>query len=282
MLITIASGKGGTGKTTVATSLAVSYSEKIQLADCDVEVPNAHIFFDEKGSESENIYRFIPGIDNEKCTACGECERVCRYNAIAVVAGKVMIFPSLCHSCKGCLYACPENAVYDEKKLLGKIETNQVSKNLKLITGRLETGEMASPMLISKVKKKIDSNFHAIIDSPPGTSCSAIETMKDSDYVILVTEPTPFGLSDLKLAAETARLLKLPLGIIVNKHVEENKIIHKYAKEEKIPILMEIPYSRELAGDYSKGKLVVSDRNELMEKFRSTLENIIWKKAGEK
>jgi MinD superfamily P-loop ATPase len=280
MKICVASGKGGTGKTTIATSLAASYQKKIQLADCDVEAPNAAIFFDASGSKQEDVYLFIPEIEQEKCTGCKECERVCRYNALAVVLNKVMIFPTLCHSCKGCLYICPENAISEGKKMLGSIFSKQINENIFLISGDLKTGEMASPMLIDRVQKRLNPDIHSIIDSPPGTSCPAIAAMKDCDYVVLVTEPTPFGLSDLKLAVETSRLLGKPCGIIINKHMEEIKIIHDYAKEADVPILMEVPYSRDLAVDYSKGNLVVSSRKELMEEFKNTLETIISQNEG--
>ncbi|MGM0418999.1 MAG: P-loop NTPase [Thermodesulfobacteriota bacterium] len=280
MRICIASGKGGTGKTTIATSLAASYGKEIQLADCDVETPNAGIFFDVSDSDKEDVFLFVPGFDNEKCTGCKECERICRYNALAVVNKKVILFPTLCHSCKGCLYICPENAVYEDKKLLGSISSKKLDNNISFISGDLKTGEMASPMLIDRVKKKLSPEIHSIIDSPPGTSCPAIEAMKDSDYVVLVTESTPFGLSDLKLAAETAKLLGKPCGIIINKHMEEITMIHDYAKESNIPVLMEIPYSRDLAVDYSKGNLVVATRNDLKAKFKETLETIISEHAG--
>jgi MinD superfamily P-loop ATPase len=280
MKICVASGKGGTGKTTIATSLAASYQKKIQIADCDVEAPNAAIFFDASGSKQEDVYLFIPEIEQEKCTGCKECERVCRYNALAVVLNKVMIFPTLCHSCKGCLYICPENAISEGKKMLGSIFSKQINENIFLISGDLKTGEMASPMLIDRVQKRLNPDIHSIIDSPPGTSCPAIAAMKDCDYVVLVTEPTPFGLSDLKLAVETSRLLGKPCGIIINKHMEEIKIIHDYAKEADVPILMEVPYSRDLAVDYSKGNLVVSSRKELMEEFKNTLETIISQNEG--
>ncbi|PIE75235.1 MAG: (4Fe-4S)-binding protein [Deltaproteobacteria bacterium] len=277
MKICVASGKGGTGKTTVATSLAASYGEKIQLADCDVETPNAGIFFDDSGRDEENVSLFIPGIDLTKCTGCKECERICRYNALAVVLKSVIVFPELCHSCKGCLYICPENAIYEKEKLIGKITTEKIDNNITLVSGILKTGETSSPRLIDKVQQKLDKETHSIIDSPPGTSCPAVEAMKESDYVILVTEPTPFGLSDLELAVETARLLEKPCGIIVNKNMPEVDIIQKYAQKEGVPILMEIPYSRELAKDYSMGNLVVQTRKELMEEFKTTLENIIRK-----
>lgn len=280
MRICVASGKGGTGKTTVATSLAASYRDKIQLADCDVETPNAGIFFNGAKAETEDVNIFIPGIDLEKCTGCKECERICRYNALAVVVKNVVVFPTLCHSCKGCLYICPENAVFEKSKLLGTITTSQIDENITLVSGLLKTGEMASPMLIDRVKKRLDPEVHSIIDSPPGTSCPAIEAMKDADYVVLVTEPTPFGLSDLKLAVDTARLLEKPCGIIVNKHMEEISIIQDYAKETEVPVLMEIPYSRDLAVDYSKGNLVVGTRQELMNRFKETLDNIIQGNTG--
>ncbi|MDY0131649.1 MAG: ATP-binding protein [Desulforegulaceae bacterium] len=280
MKICVASGKGGTGKTTIATSLAASYGKKIQLADCDVEAPNASIFFDDSNSKQEDIYLFIPSIQQDKCTGCKECERVCRYNALAVVLNKVMIFPTLCHSCKGCLYICPENAISEGEKMLGSIYSKQIDKNIFLISGDLKTGEMASPMLIERVQKRLDPEIHSIIDAPPGTSCPAIAAMKDCDYVLLVTEPSPFGLSDLKLAVETARLLKKPCGVIINKHEKEITIIHDYAKEANLPILMEVPYSRDLAVDYSKGNLVVSSRKELMEEFKNTIETIISQNLG--
>ncbi len=276
MKIGIASGKGGTGKTSVSCALAKALNiknEKLNLLDCDVEEPNVHIFFDDKNVESEKYSVFVPAIDKEKCTLCLKCEDICQFNAILNIGDEISVFPEMCHSCKGCKIVCEDNAILDSSKELGEIKTFQ-KDNIKVIYGELRIGEPMAPPLIDAIQKRIDSEFLNIIDAPPGTSCPVISAVKNLDYVILVTEPTPFGLNDLILAVETIKILKIPFGIIINRSDIGDDRVLKYAKKENIEILMEIPDDRIIAENYSLGKTIVEARPEFIEKFYELYLNI--------
>jgi MinD superfamily P-loop ATPase len=251
MIISIASGKGGTGKTTVSTNLALSLKES-QLLDCDVEEPNSHIFIKPYFKERTEVFIPVPEVDGDKCNGCGKCQEVCVYNAIAVVRNKTLIFRELCHGCGACSYLCPENALKEVKKEIGITETG-IKNHLLFSHGKLKIGEMMAPPLIRAVKEKAKKDKAVIIDAPPGTACPMISTIKDSDFVILVTEPTPFGLNDLTLAVEVVRKLKIPLGVIINKSDIGNDDVSNYCRKENIPILMQIPFKREIAVAYSEG-----------------------------
>jgi MinD superfamily P-loop ATPase len=254
MVISVASGKGGTGKTLVATSLALALSsqDKVQLLDCDVEEPNAHIFLHPTINQSQKVFLPIPRVDETKCNYCGKCAEVCAYNAIAVVKKKVLIFPELCHGCGACSYLCPESAITEAGKEIGIVERGN-SGNIDFIQGKLAIGEVAAPHLIRAVKKHIDPTSIAIIDVSPGTSCPVVEAVKGSDFCLLVTEPTPFGLYDLSLAVEVAIKLGLPCGVVVNRVGVGNQEVEQYCLEQGIPILLKIPLDREIAELYSRG-----------------------------
>ncbi|HIH97307.1 MAG TPA: P-loop NTPase [Thermoplasmata archaeon] len=262
MIISIASGKGGTGKTTVAVNLALtlSESEDIQLLDCDVEEPNAHLFLRPEIKESYPVTIPVPVIDEEKCDHCGKCSQFCEFNALAVLESGVMVFEELCHGCGGCGIVCPKNAITERNREIGQIEKgfakNYADKNLAFALGRLNIGEaMASP-LIRKVKEEIDRGKTAILDVPPGTSCPVIESIYGSDCCLLVTEPTPFGLYDLKLAVGLLKKLGIPFGIVINRSTGEkdgDRDVEEYCRKEKAPVLMKIPYDRQIAELYSKG-----------------------------
>jgi len=251
MIISIASGKGGTGKTTIATNLALSLG-KVQVIDCDVEEPNANIFLNAEIKEREDVTVEIPEIDKEKCNYCGKCSEFCAYNALAVVPSDVLVFPELCHSCGGCEIVCPQNAINWKKKNVGKIE-HGVTNGVDFFHGLLNVGEIQAVPVIKALKKKIGKEENVIIDAPPGTSCPVIESINDSDYCILVTEPTPFGLHDLKLAIAVVRHLYIPFGVIINRDGVGDKKVEMYCQKEKIPILMKIPHSEEIANLYSIG-----------------------------
>ena len=251
MIISIASGKGGTGKTTIATNLALSLG-KVQVIDCDVEEPNANIFFNAEIKELEDVAVEIPEIDKEKCNYCGKCSEFCAYNALAVVPTDVLVFPELCHSCGGCEIVCPQNAINWKKKTVGKIE-HGITNGVDFFHGLLNVGEIQAIPVIKALKKKVDKEKNVIIDAPPGTSCPVIESINDSDYCILVTEPTPFGLHDLKLAIAVVRHLYIPFGIIINRDGVGDKKVEMYCQKEKIPILMKIPHCEEIANLYSVG-----------------------------
>jgi MinD superfamily P-loop ATPase len=273
MVICIASGKGGTGKTTVATSLARSLNGDVQILDCDVEAPNAHLFMKPEFNHSEKITVPIPEVDLEKCDFCGQCGEICQFSAITVIGQKVLTFPELCHSCKGCLMVCPREAISEKGRELGVLEKGW-SGPVEFIHARLRVGEAMSPPLINAVKGYIDSQKIAIIDAPPGTSCPVITALKGSDFALLVTEPTPFGLNDLKLAVGAVRVLEIPLGIIINRSDVGDDQVVTYAKEEGIPILMEIPNDRKIAEAYSRGIMMVDVDPDLKVRFQGVYKRI--------
>ena len=273
MIISVASGKGGTGKTTVATNLALSIG-KNQFLDCDVEEPNANIFINAKIKKKEDISVRIPKIDKKKCNYCGKCSDFCAYNALAVVPSNVLVFPELCHSCGGCELVCPKDAINWDNRIIGKIEQGK-SKNIDFYQGILNIGEMQAVPVIKALKRKIVKNKNVIIDVPPGTSCPVIESINSSDYCILVTEPTPFGLHDLKLAVEVVRHLNIPFGVVINRDgIGDNKV-EIFCKSENIPILLKIPERKKIANLYSKGIALVNEVFEWHEMFGMVFDNIL-------
>ena len=265
MIISVASGKGGTGKTTVATNLALSIG-KTQFIDCDVEDPNANIFLKAKIKEHEDVSISIPEMDKEKCDYCGKCSEFCVYNALAVVPSDVLVFPELCHSCGGCELVCPKDAVSWNERIIGRLEHGQV-EDIDFYHGLLNVGEMQAVPVIKALKRKVDKSKNVIIDVPPGTSCPVIESISGSDYCILVTEPTPFGLHDLKLAVEVTRHLNIPFGVIINRDGIGDKKVELYCKNENIPVLLKIPERKKIAHLYSKGIALVSESHEWHEMF---------------
>ncbi len=272
MIISVASGKGGTGKTTVATNLALSIG-KAQLIDCDVEEPNANVFLKAGIDESEDVTVDIPEIDDEKCDYCGKCGEFCRYNALAVLPSKVLVFPELCHSCGGCKLVCPRDAISWKKVPIGKIEHGEAG-DIDFYHGILNIGEMKTIQLLKALKKKVDGSREVILDAPPGTSCPVIETIGDSDYCILVTEPTPFGLHDLKLAVDVVRNMSIPFGVIINRDGVGNEKVEQYCMDEGIDVIMKIPHSREIAHLYSEGIPFTDKMPEWREKFRNLFHQI--------
>ena len=256
MIICIASGKGGTGKTTIAANLAAVLAEKAQYLDCDVEEPNGHLFLRPNIEHSEPVSVPVPKVDLEKCDFCGKCAEFCQFNAIAVLGKNILTFPELCHSCGGCKLICPKEAISEIPKEIGKLEKGMAGE-VEFVHGHLRIGEAMAVPLIERVKKEIKPHKIAIIDAPPGTSCPVIAALKGSDVALLVTEPTPFGLFDLKLAVGVARILKIPLAIVVNRADLGDKKMFDYCAKEDIPILMTIPFSKDIAQTYAKGELLV-------------------------
>jgi len=219
MKIAIASGKGGTGKTTIATNLTWSLSRQghtVQLLDCDVEEPNCHIFLKPSIDASKTASVPVPKVNADQCTGCGKCGDVCQYSAIVCMKGKVLVFPELCHGCGSCMHFCPENAISEEPREVGVVETGQ-AQGFRFAHGKLRIGEVMAPPLIKAVKQAAGQADVTIIDAPPGTSCPVIEAVRDCDFVILATEPTPFGLNDLKLAVEMVRVLNVPFAVAINR-----------------------------------------------------------------
>lgn len=290
MIISIASGKGGTGKTTIAVNLALALAKdkekNVQFLDCDVEEPNAHLFLKPVITSSESVEIPVPKIDDKKCNYCGKCAEVCVFNAIAVTKNKVLVFPGMCHGCGACTLFCPEKAISEEGNEIGILEEGK-AESINFTHGRLNIGEPMAPPIIRKIKKKIKkdgikgenndiTNHHiTLIDAPPGTSCPVIESIKDSDYTILVTEPTPFGLHDLILAVEVLQKLKIPHGVVLNKCDIGDYKVEEYCKKNNIPILLSIPLDREIAVAYSKGIPIVKINSAYEQKFTQLFQKIV-------
>jgi len=268
MIISVASGKGGTGKTLVATSLALSLKDRdrVQLLDCDVEEPNDHVFLRPVIARSEVVSIPVPKVDEAKCNYCGKCAEVCVYNAIAVFKEKVLIFPQLCHGCGACSYLCPEEAISEEGKEVGILELGSAD-GVEFTHGRLNIGEAMAPPIIRRVKAQANYNGTVIIDVPPGTSCPVVEAVKDSDFCLLVTEPTPFGLNDLVLAVETVRELNIPCGVILNRVGVGDSKVEEYCLKEDIPILLTIPLDIDIARLYSRGITLVEGMPQWKQSF---------------
>ena len=275
MIISVASGKGGTGKTLVATSLALSLmdSHKIQLLDCDVEEPNDHIFMKPVINSTEAVCIPVPQVDETRCTRCGRCADVCVYHAIAVFGEHILTFPELCHGCGACSYLCPEKAISEVEKETGSVESG-TSDMVDFVQGRLTVGEAMAPPVIRRVKAKAGNNSVVIIDAPPGTSCPVVESIKGSDFCLLVTEPTPFGLNDLALAVETVRELKIPCGVIINRAGTGDTRVEEYCRKENIPVLLTIPLDTGIARLYSRGVTLAEGLPEWQQSFTGLFDRI--------
>jgi MinD superfamily P-loop ATPase len=266
VIVAIASGKGGTGKTTVAVNLALSMSTDVQLLDCDVEAPNAHLFLRPPIDTSENAGIQVPIVDPARCTGCGECSQLCQYNAIVTLRRGAMVFPELCHGCGGCIRVCPEGAITEGLRPIGVVEQGWAG-TVRLLYGRLNVGEALAPPLIRAVRSHADSDSLVLVDAPPGTSCPMISAVRGADLVILVTEPTPFGLNDLALAVEAVRALGIPCGVVVNRAGAGDRRVHEYCAAESLEILLEIPDDRRIAEAYARGLPLVEAVPELRPLF---------------
>lgn len=277
MKIAVASGKGGTGKTTVSVNLAAVCTGSVQLIDCDVEEPNAHLFLKPQITSVSDVDISVPRIDENKCTFCGKCKEACVFNAITVVRpkderlkGSHLVFDDLCHGCGVCSYVCPVNAVAFVPNKVGELERGCAGK-IDFVHGRLRIGAAMAPPVIKAVKKHIDNSATVIIDSPPGTSCSMVATVQGCDYCVLVTEPTPFGLNDLKLAVDVVKETGIAYGVVINKADIGDCMVQEYCRAEDITVLAEIPFCRETAVEYSKGSMLVDS----VEGYREMFENIL-------
>lgn len=279
MIIAVASGKGGTGKTTIATNLAKSIGNSVQLIDCDVEEPNSHLFLNPRIERKEEVYLPNPKVDLAKCNFCGECAKICSFKAIVVVKENILTFAELCHGCGGCTLICPEGAISEVPKTIGILEQGK-SGLLGFIHGRLEVGEAMSPPLIKAARALANTNGVVIIDSPPGTSCPVIAAVKGSDFCILVTEPTPFGLNDLELAVDVVFELGIPCGVVINRSDIGDMAVKEFCEERSIPILMEIPEDRQIAEAYSRGVMIIDVIPEYRERFQELFASIRDKLGG--
>jgi len=285
--IAIASGKGGTGKTTVAINLfhflGKNGISRISLLDCDVEEPNDVIFLpDATQVKQEEVCQHIPMIDIEKCTFCRKCVEYCEFNAIVVIppVEYAEINPSLCHSCGACLVACQDNAIKEKKEPIGTITTFRVEKDMKLFEGRLKIGSAMQTMLIKELKKYTSEDDDiTLFDAPPGTSCPVVETIYDADYVILVSEPTLFGLHDLKLMVELMKETNKEFGVIINKTGLGDHSLYDYLETNNIEIMGQIPFSREYAGRYANGNLMENIPRDIVYSYRTIAESLEQKRT---
>lgn len=269
MRIAVLSGKGGTGKTTVSASLAAATQS--QYVDCDVEEPNGALFLKPQIKDVTNVSVLVPKVDESKCDGCGKCAQACRFHAMAVVKGKVLVFPEICHHCGACVIACPQEAISETEREIGVVESDGEGM---FMQGRLNIGEPITLPIIRRLKQKLSNDRPVILDCSPGASCTVVQTIEDCDFCILVTEPTPFGLHDLKIAVSLVRKLGLPFGIVVNKAMREEPCIHQYCQQEGIDILMEIPYMRDIAESYSNGVLPVEMDDQWKQKFSEMFDRI--------
>lgn len=274
MIISVASGKGGTGKTTVAASLASVIAESVYI-DCDVEEPNGHLLLKPEFISEESANKFLPLIDQDKCTFCGKCVEVCEFNALINLKFEIVLFEEMCHGCGVCTYFCPSKVITESAKEIGVVRFGITGDEILFVDGLLNIGEVAAAPLIKEVKKKIIDEKINILDSPPGTSCSMVETVKDSDFCILVTESTPFGLNDLKLAIEVLKTIGVPFGIVINKYDPSFTEMGNYLSGNSIEILLKIPFDRRYAESYSEGTLPLNKYSELKNDFIALHNKII-------
>ncbi len=277
MLIAVASGKGGTGKTTFSVNLAYALTgegEKVRLLDCDVEEPNDHLFVKPVFAQTHDVHVLKPVLDKDKCTGCGKCAEACNYKAIAVIKGKVLLFNELCHSCGVCSYVCPENAFLEKEAKIGIVEIAPGHNGFFFAHGKLDIGETLAPKVVVSVKKHIDPASINIIDASPGTACPVVKALEGADVAVLVTEPTPFGLNDLKLAVAMSLKMGIPTGIIVNRSDGKDEIIEQYAQKVHVPIVGRIPFKRAYAETYSDGGILVQHHEELRDNLLEIYESI--------
>jgi len=264
--ISVASGKGGTGKTSVAVNLAISL-EEAQVIDCDVEEPNVHILLHPKIENSSPVEVLVPRILEDRCNYCGECARFCQYHALFVAGETALVFPELCHSCGGCSIVCPRDAIVEEPRQVGKVYIGSAG-SIELVYGELKVGEPMAVPVIAAVKQRMWDKGDVILDAPPGTACPLVETVHGSDFCLLVTEPTPFGLHDLRIAVEVVRQLGVPLGVVVNFSGVGDRVVYGFCEEQDTPIMMEIPFDRRIAELYSRGIPFVEEMSEWRQRFK--------------
>jgi MinD superfamily P-loop ATPase len=257
MRIVFASGKGGTGKTILATNLASVLADQdyaVTYLDCDVEAPNGHIFLKPVITSRDAVTIPVPEVDEVRCTRCGRCGDFCPSHAIVCLGNAVLTFPELCHGCGGCALVCPEKAIREIPRAIGEVARG-ASGSIRFVEGRLQIGQPMSPPIIRAVKQHLPRTGIAILDAPPGTACPMVETVRDTDFVLLVTEPTVFGLHDLTLAVEVVRKVGVPFGVALNRAGSGDDGVQRYCTLADIPVLLQIPEDRRVAEIYSRGEL---------------------------
>lgn len=269
MKIAVASGKGGTGKTTVAVAIATAASSPVEYVDCDVEEPNGSIFLKPAVTRSEPVCVQVPVINEAVCSSCGRCASFCRFNALVSLGTPPLVFPELCHSCGGCEIVCPSGAISWDDNQVGQLSFGVNSKGISVVQGKLNVGSVLAPPVIRAAKGASGSFDLTVIDCPPGTSCPVIEALSDADFVLLVTEPTPFGLHDLKLAVETVRVLGMPFSVVINRSDEGDEGVDQYCQAENIHVMARIPHKREMAETYSRGGTLLEAMPEMTALFQS-------------
>lgn len=274
MIITIVSGKGGTGKTTIATNLALSLGDNVQLLDCDVEEPNDHLFIKPEIIQSEEVFVKVPEVDKSRCVLCGRCQAVCAFNAIAVLNDDVLVFGDLCHNCGACSYFCPQKAIGETDVAVGRVDVGQRGQ-LQFVSGSLNVGKAISIPVIKAVKAHLNPTRTVVIDAPPGTSCPVIESVKGSDYVLVVTEPTPFGFNDLELIVGLLQKIELPFGVIINRSDLGSGIVLEYCQKKGIPVVAQIPFKPEIALAYSQGNLLIEALPKMRQEFQEIAQKVI-------
>ncbi len=272
MKIAVASGKGGTGKTTLAINLALAAKSPVLLLDCDVEAPNAHLFLRGDLKRQHIVTIPVPEVDETKCDGCGMCSDFCAFNAIVSFGTVPVISHEMCHGCGGCMRVCPQKAIHEIDKRIGVVETFSCD-TITLVQGKLDIGVALAPPLIRAVKEEAQGDL-VIIDAPPGTSCPVIATLREADFVVLVTEPTPFGLNDLRLAVDVVRELSLPFGVVINRAEKEDALVRPYLEAEKIALLASIPDDRRIAESYAKGQTIIDALPEYEDVFTKLLQKI--------
>ncbi len=272
--VAVASGKGGTGKTTVSVGLAKALDMPLTYLDCDVEEPNGHIFLSPVTTANIDVEVNVPKVNPDLCVACGKCSKLCQFNAIITLGSKAMVFTEMCHSCGGCYAICPTGAISIKKSKVGSIKSGR-SGNITVHEGILDIGHAMAPPVIRAVKEKVSPAGITIVDCPPGTSCPLLSAVKGADVVLLVTELTPFGLHDLKISVETMQALKLPVGVVINRSDSGDTHVAEYCRQNRIPLYLEIPEKRFIAEAYSRGISIVESDSELKEKFKQLLNKLM-------
>lgn len=274
MTIAVLSGKGGTGKTLVSVNLA-AVAKKSTYIDCDVEEPNGHLFFKPKQIQEEQILVKIPKVNNELCNGCRKCVDFCKFNALAYIKNKLIVFEDLCHSCGGCILVCPVRALKEKKKSIGKIQKGTKGEVM-ILTGILNTGEISGVPIIENllVENNLHANKFTFIDCPPGSACVVMESIKDADYCILVAEPTLFGVHNLNMVYELVNLFNKPFGVVINKCLKKDNLVGKFCFKKNIKILAQIPFDTNLGILNSNGEIVVNKDKKYHDMFSSLLQTV--------